>query len=216
MSWIKYILIFIAIYLICSARTCTEDEEAAAKREEQDIIKLIECVETVFTSDTLSDDLLRGYEINAINKLNDFGDYLKIVSDTTLELKFRQHAAELTRNLFIPGEIELNNWSKAYPAPALNTLEFLLEYSLSEGISCWLMPLQINVSTPFILKNDSTFSGALNFKQDCISLNKREISGSVSGKLIIDIYLIKQPKQFGDEKLNVWKVYLGDIGKVPD
>jgi len=216
MKWLRYIWILLLVWHVCTARTCNEDEEVAARREEQSAKQLIQSVENVFTSDTLSDDFLRAYEITAINKLNDFADYLKIISDTTLELKFRQHAAELTRNLFMPIEIKLKNWSKAYPEPGLYTLGNLLEHSLSKGISCWLQPQQINVSTPFILKNDSTFSGALNFKQDRIYLNNQEISESVSGELIIDIYLIKQSKQFGDEKLNVWKVYLGDIGKVHD
>ncbi len=51
--------------------------------------------------------LLRAYEVTAAQRFNDFADYLRIISDTTLDLKFRQHAAELVKGLFISDKIEL-------------------------------------------------------------------------------------------------------------
>jgi len=211
MRWIKYILILIIVYLFCSARTCTEDEETAAKREEQNIIRLIESVETVFTSDSLSDDILRRYEITAINKLNDFSDYLKIVSDTTLELKFRKHAAELTGNLFIPGEIELRGWSKAFGAPKLNTLEDLIRYYLSEGIAHRNKPVGINVNDQFVQEDDSTFKGTLSFYQKYVSLTDTDQVEDLSGPYVMDIYLMRRIKHFGTKQLDVWEVYLGAV-----
>ena len=211
MKWIRYIWILIMIYLVCSARTCTEDEDAAAKREEQYILNLKDSVKHVFMSDSLPDQLLKAYEITAIEKLNDFADYMKIISDTTLDLRFRQHAAELVRDLFVSGEIDLQNWSKVYPEPGLYTLELLLSHCLSEGISCWIRPLQINVSNPFTRENDSTFTGALSFYQDRHLFREKEPSDKVSRKLTIDIYIIRKVKTFGDLQFRVWDVCLGDI-----
>jgi len=210
MRWIKYILILIIVYLFCSARTCTEDEETAAKREEQNIIRLIESVETVFTSDSLSDDILRRYEITAINKLNDFSDYLKIVSDTILESQFRQQAAEMAGNLFIPGVIELRGWIKAFGVKEIITLEDLIRHSFSEGLSYRIKPVGININDQFVRENDSTFTGSLSFYQKYVSLTDIDKVEDLSGPYVMDIYLIREIKNFGTKQLEVWEVYLGD------
>ena len=211
MNRISYISIIVIIYLVCSARTCTEDEDATAKKEEQYIMNLKESVKHVFMSDSLSDQLLRAFEITAEEKLNDFADYMKIISDTTLDLRFRQQATELVRNLFVASDIELQSWSRVYHVTGLNTLELLLEHSISEGISCWIQPSQINVINPFTQVNDSTVTGGLSFIQNCIPFNATGQSELVPGEATIDIYIIKEIKSFGDKQLRVWEVYLGAI-----
>ena len=136
---------------------------------------------------------------------------MRIISDTTLDLKFRQHAAELVKGLFISDEIELYSRSKIYPESDLNTLELLLAYGLSEGISCRINPLQITVSNPFVRKNDSTFIGNLSFINKCVPLSRTDTSEIKSRELVIDIYLVKKLRSFGVDQIRVWDVYLGDI-----
>ena len=211
MKWIKYIWILIMIYLVCSARACNEDEGTAAIREEEDILALKDSVSHVFMTDVLSDKLLRGYEITAAEKLNDFADYMKIISDTTLDQRFRQQAVKLVRDLFIPEKIELYQWSKAYPEAGLYTLDVLLEHSLKKGVSFWICPLKINVSEPFTSANDSTFTGSLSFNYKCVSLDYQDTTELISESLVMDIYLIKQLRPFGNDQYRVWTVYLGDI-----
>ena len=211
MIWIKYIWILIMIYLVCSARTCSEDDSTAATREEENTVDLKDSVRHFFMTDTLFDRSLRGFEIAATEKLIDFADYMKIISDTTLDLKFRQHAAKLVRDLFISHEIKLNNWSRAYSDTGLYTLEFLLAHSLKEGLSCWICPLQINVSELFATADDSTFTGGLSFNLQCVSLDSQDTSDIISESLFMDIYLIKHLKPFGKDEFRVWSVYLGDV-----
>ena len=211
MKWIKYIWILIVIYIVCSARTCNESEEATEVQKEEYTMNLMNSVKHVFTSDSLSDHLLRAYEITATEKLTDFADYIKIISDTTLDLRFRQHAAELVRDLFISDEIDLSGWSKSYPEPGLNILEHLLSYSLSEGVLFWIKPININIIKPFTSINDSTFTGNLSFINKCVPLSSRDTSEIESVELVIDIYLVKKVRSFGKDQISVWNVYLGDI-----
>jgi hypothetical protein len=214
MKRINYICILIVIYIICSARSCMEDPEIVAKREHEFIFNLKDSIENVFMSDSFPDQLLKAYEITAAEKLYDFADYLKIISDTTLDFIFRQQAAELVRDLFISDEIELRTWSNVYPVAGLNTLELLLTRSLAEGMTCWIQPVQINVSTPFVRENDSTFTGILSFYQNCISFNNPDTSENISEMLFIDMYILKRIKSFGTEQIRVWEVYLGDNDQV--
>jgi hypothetical protein len=210
MKWIKYIWILIVIYLICSARTCTEDQESIAKSEAIYTRNLKENVKQVFTSDSLPEHFLRAYEVSAMEKLNDFADYIKVISDTSLDCSFRMHSAELVRKLFISDEINLSGWCKIYPKSGLRTLKELLEYDLLKGMSGWIKPVQMNIREPYILKDDSTFTGTLTFNckylpYTCIETS--ELSDSISVK----IYLVKRLRSFGTDQYKVWDVYLGDI-----
>jgi len=213
MKWVKYIWILLMIYIVCSARTCNENEEASEKQKEQYTINLLNSVKQVFTSDSLSDHLLKAYEITATEKLNDFADFMKIISDTTLDVRIRQHAAELVMDLFISDEIELSGWSKYYPEPSINLLDNLISYSLSKGVSFWNQPTQVNFNKPFTSINDSTFTGDLSFKYKSLSFSGQDTSEIVSGRMLIDIFLMKRSKTFGKDRLTVWDVYLGDMNE---
>jgi len=213
MKWVKYIWILLMIYIVCSARTCNENEEATEKQKEQYTLNLMNSVKNVFTSDSLSDYFLGAYEMTAIEKLNDFADYMRIISDTALDLSIRKHAAKLVKELFFSDEIELSGWSKSYPEPGLNILNNLVSYSLSEGVSSWNQPMEINFIKPFTSINDSTFTGDLSFSFKSLSLSGQDTSEIVSGRLVIDIYLMKKTKTFGKDRLPVWDVYLGDMNE---
>jgi len=174
-------------------------------------MNLMNSVRNVFTSDSLSDYFLRAYEMTAIEKLNDFADYMKIISDTTLDLRIRKHTAELVKGLFLTDEIDLSGWSKSWPETGLNIHDSLISYSLSEGVSFYNRPIKINVIKPFTSINDSTFTGDLSFNYKSFSLSGQDTSGIISGELVIDIYLVKKLRYFGKDQIKVWDVYLGDI-----
>ncbi|MCU0461433.1 MAG: hypothetical protein MUF36_05385 [Bacteroidales bacterium] len=211
MKWLKYIWILLLIYLVCAARTCNEDEEAAATREEQQVERLIESIEMAFTTETLTDSILRAYETTARDKLYDFADYLKIASDTSLDLKFRKQAAESIRNLFIPGQIKLLNWSKYYHAKGQNSLDLLIEQSLSGGISGWIQPSQIKIKYPFNMLNDSIYKGGISFNPVYFPVKQIKESEKGSAEFNIDVFLIRENKSFGDKKLRIWEVYFGNL-----
>jgi len=211
MKGLNSILILIIIYLTCSARTCTEDEESNARKEENYISNLKNDVKEVFTSDSLSEQFLSAYEITASDMLNDFADYLKIISDTTLDPIFRQKSAELVKNLFVSDKTVLSKWSRNYPEPGLYTLDKLLEYLLSEGTLVSIEPLEIRSIAPFALKNDSTWIGMLKCNLEYFPLNKKDTSKILDRDIYVNIFLNKRVRYFGQDEIKVWQVYLGDI-----
>jgi hypothetical protein len=204
-------LILIIIYLACSARTCTEDEKSNTSNNENYISNLKNDLKVVFTSDSLSEQYLRAFEITASDMLNDFADYLKIVSDTNLDQRFRHKSAELVRNLFVSDKIILSKWSKNYPEAGLSTLDKLLEYLLSEGTPVSIEPVEIRSIVPLAFKNDSIRTGMLMCNLEYFSLNKKDTSKIPDRDIYVNIYLIKRVRYFGKEEIKVWEVYLGDI-----
>lgn len=213
MKWTRYILTLIMIYLVCSARTCTEDEAATAGREEKYIMNLKDSIKHVFMTDSLTEKMLMAYEVTAAQKLNDFADYMRTISDTTLDLKFRQHAAELVKELFVTDEIELSAWSKSITQSALKNLAHLISYSLSGGVTFWNQPMQINFTNPFTSINDSTLTGDLSFNYKSLTISGQDTLEIALGRLVIEIYLMKKTKTFGKDLFAVWDVYLGDMNE---
>ncbi len=211
MKGLKYILILILIFLVCSARTCEEGDESNALKEENYILNLKNEVKEVFASDTLSEQFLKAFEITASDMINDFADYLKIISDTTLDLRFRQKSAGLLRNLFISDKIVLSKWSRNYQEPGLYTMDELLEYLLSEGTPVSIDPVEIRSLKPFALKNDSTWTGILTCDLGYLSESKKDTLIITDRNIYFDIYLIKKVRYFGQEMIKVWEVFLGDI-----
>jgi len=90
----------------------------------------------------------------------------------------------------------------------INTLELMLEYSLSEGISCWIQPSQVNIINPFTQVNGSTATGGLSFIKNCIPFNATSQSELFPGEATIDNYIIKKIKSSGNKRLRVWQVSL--------
>ncbi|HUX57379.1 MAG TPA: hypothetical protein VMV77_10420 [Bacteroidales bacterium] len=211
MKRIAYIFFLILIYLICSAKGCTEDENMKELREEKLIVALKDSVRSVFETDSVSDQFMRAYEETARQKLIDFADYMKIVSDTSLDIKFRQQAVDMVSKLFISRGINIRNWDKIYSRPGFNTFEQLLENSLSQGMTFWVQPVQINVKTPLTRQNDSTLAGTLSFYQRRIPFDNQIPADSINKMLVIDIYTLKKVKYFDKEELRIWEVFLGDI-----
>jgi len=207
----RYIWIIIIFYFVCSARTCVEDEDASAVREEQYIKEMKDSIKHVFMSDSLSGDLIRSFEMTAAGKLIELADYLKICADTTLDSKFRQQALEMAEDLFIPEKAVINAWFMKYPGKKLIESDFSTSQLLSEGFSQWAKPEQINLNITLTRENDSLYKGSLSFYQNWFSFTDQEQPGNVSGPLTLEYYLIRSVKSFGTQQLNIWDVYIVDI-----
>jgi hypothetical protein len=213
MKWLSYILLLALIYIICSAKGCTDDQNIRELNEEKLIIALRDSVRSVFETDSIGDTFIRAYEQTACRKLIDFADYLKIVSDTSLDKEFRKQAAEMVSKIFISGEAKIVNWSIIDSKSEINTLEQLLDRSLSEGMISWIEPFKINVRKPLTLLNDSALAGSLSFYQRRIPFIDEISSDTIDKMFFIDIYALKKVKSFDKEQLRIWEVFLGDIEK---
>ncbi len=211
MKNISSILLLVMIYLLCSADGCSEDALMKEQREQRLIEELKSNLKSAFESESVSDQYLAAYELTAQEKLIDFADYLKIVSDSSLDMQFRLQAAEMISRLFVPGKIETGSWSKVYPEKNLNTLNKLLDRSLSNGISLSVKPTRIGVEKPFMRLNDSTYIATLSFLQNYVLFDSGDSSESTSDKLFLDFFIRKRVKTFGKEQMKVWELYLGNF-----
>jgi hypothetical protein len=205
-----YIFILILVYLVCSARSCNDNN-----RKDQDEKKLLsvskDSIKQAFEVNVPSEEILGSYEVTASQKLIDFADYLKVASDPSLDIRFRRQAIGMTRRLFIPGDINIRNWCDAYHSNHMSTLDQLTEKCLSQGMTGWIQPRQVKLKMPLERKNDSTYMGQLSFNPFTISFDSSNAPQNTERLLSIDIYALKKEKTFGKDRLWAWEVRLGDI-----
>ncbi len=209
MKWFT-IFVLILIWLVCSARSCSEGGNPKERYERKILSVAIDSVKQAFDVNTPGDQLLSAYEAAAIQKLMDFADYMKIATDNTVDKSFRMQASHMARNLFISTETDTRAWYKAF-AGDKKSKPGLLPDEVFPAESFWRRPVEINVSSPLKQENDSTFKGSLTFYQQNIPFTRPDQSIDIPVKLSIDMYATRKLKSFGDEQLKVWDVYLGDI-----
>jgi len=211
MKWIINIFLLALMWIIFGAPSCSEGGSTRERYEQKRIAASIDSIKQTFEVDIPDARMLKAYEETAGHKLSDFADYLKIASDSTKDMVFRKQATGMAGKLFILGDIYIRNWSTSHPDNTIITLEELLAKSLSKGMSSWLQPYEINVSSPLNQQNDSSFKGRLSFNLHEINYFNPDQTGPIAGKLEIDFYALRKVKPFGETKLKVWEVYLGDI-----
>lgn len=211
MSRIYNILILILLYLLFGSRTCTEESDIREANEQRLLLASKDSIKKTFEIYRLSDYQLRAYEETAKHKLIDFADYLKIISDTTLDMRFRQQAAEMLKRLFIPGDIDTRNWRTASADTESSSLDQILGKSLTLGMAAWIKPERITTLKPLTSVNDSTYTGRLSFYQKCIPYDINETPRILSQETDIEILAIRKLKSFGSESLIIWEVFLGNI-----
>jgi hypothetical protein len=211
MKWISNIFSFLLIWLICNANGCNDGENIAERREESQISIMKDSVRAVFEAGTPGDNLLKAYEETAKQRLIDFADYLKIVSDSSVNNVFRAQAAEMARKIFISGSTDITDWNRYTSASGRITVDSLLSNSLSNRIATYIQPVQISIQKSLKIKNDTLYEGNLSFYPQRNFFEKNDFSETGKEMLVIDIYAVRKLKSFGKENLSLWEVCLGDI-----
>ena len=211
MKRISNIFSFLLIWLLCSADGCNDGATMAEGSEERQISTMKDSVRAVFEAETPGDNLLKAYEETAKQKLIDFADYLKIVSDSSVNNVFRAQAAEMARKIFISGSADITYWNRYSSASGRITVDSLLGNSLSNMMTSYIQPVQVIIQKSLKMENDTVYEGNLSFYPQRNFFIKNDSSEAGNEMLVIDIYTFRKLKPFGKEILSVWEVCLGDI-----
>jgi len=190
------ISVLILLYLLLTAKSCTNREEADAAREEAIFKATKDSISSVFISDTLSDQTLKAFEATARIKLLDLGDYLKILADSTTDKGFKTRVKDIVSKMFIS---EDQNHRRINSRGIFQVLPGGVHFD------------SVKVQKPFERINDSLYSGKLRFLVNYPNSAKIIRNGSPKLEKTIDVYLVKREKVFGRNSMKVWTVLFGDI-----
>ena len=198
---IKIIIVFIMVF-ICF-RAFSQNVGPDIKNQ----------TDKTFTSLKLSVFELKGFENRAGQKIQDFGDYQSLISNKEYDQQLRKQAIQMLENLFVsksakiekPGKELLNTPSanlKEYSKALLESAYLKIEIKIADIV--WVSPLELN--------EKGEYEGIISFTQNNFYFkDKIQIKSSIH-KRKAQIVLVKTEKDFGNQKEQVWNVYLGHIG----
>jgi hypothetical protein len=190
-----YILTLILLYLLFTAKSCDNEEQSDAVREEAHTKAAKDSISAAFGTDTLCAEALMAFEATARLKLYDLVDYLQILSDSTIEKGFKEKLEKMVIELFVPddGNLEL-------------ITESIKNLNGQGGVAVDSVKVQKSLQKV----NDSLYSGHLMFFIHPLNpdlSNKKTISSAK----FVEIFVAKREKKFGNNSLKVWTVLLGEI-----
>ncbi len=197
----------VVILFVLSAPSC-EDEQGAAIREERLLDETRNEIRNEFETEYLTESSLFAYEAAANQKLSDFADYLEILTDTTLDMAFREKASEMIESTFQSDNVSVQLFEKNEGEIEVHKL---IEDVLENRV---LLPHfsfdSVRIHEPLRRIGNTTYSGILKFSQDFTEPTQSgQIVKSVSRN--VDIYVVKENKIFGSDTLKIWSVRLGEI-----
>jgi hypothetical protein len=204
--------IVLFVFMLFGAPSCNDHEQGSAGRKQKALDSAMDSLRESFGSDQLSAASLEAFEVSASQKLSDFADYLRIMGDTTLNPSFKEKAKEMVRDLFLSENVRFRLVKGVKAKEEVLTLKQLLSAGDDQIVlSSNLIFDSVKVSQHFQRADDTTYTGWLNFTLRCTetSLSGKEIT-CITGNAI-DIFILKRNKIFGNDTLNIWKVYLGDL-----
>jgi len=190
-----YISVLVLIYLLFSAKSCDNREQADTARDEAVAKATHDSIAAVFESDTLSEEALRAFEETAGLKIYDLAEYLKILSDSNTEQGFKGKVEAMIREMFLPQNGNMDRSTSVFK-----------KMNMQAG----MMIDSVKIQQPLQPVNDSLYAGQLRFTIHVVNPHPAERKGQTREKRV-EIFVLKREKKFGDNTLKVWTVLLGEI-----
>ena len=210
MKKFSYLILLAFVYLLCCSKSCDQGEQSMAARERWAVKEEIKSLSAHFSSDTLSAKTLIAFEETAKIKVSDFCDYFNIINDPKNAEPFRSQAGKIISTIYESDscKMQFENLSgvknsvietRQLTDPTAQPLK--IDFSLKVD-SVWI--------TKHLSATDANkFEGQLNCHILATSNHPDNKKLNLEG--CITIILSKREKQFGNESMSVWNVYLGDI-----
>ena len=192
----KRFLIYILSFLICYG--CAQDSSAENKMMVEDSM-VEEALDSVTTNNLGGIDL-RPYEQLAIQKLEDFGGYIEIISNPNYDNEFKKQAMEMARALFYNGKISDFEITKSQYSYAVNDFLTAL-YNNDFGVVAPKFK-RFKITQPFTFNEDEQGIARIEFTQK---------TGTTKTEKTAIISLSEIPKDFGDQQEFVWTLFILSI-----
>lgn len=202
MNRILQIIAGFALLMILGAPSCVNEEEQNIL-EESRLQREIDEIYSEAESMVLSDSLLLCYSIIAKEKMMDIFDYMALMSDTSLDQNIRFKAAQILKQNFLSGEVQIQfaeNDSRA------ESLDFYIK-----KILLGQTPLSPFAEGPILINQVLQASPNGSYRGSLIFDPTKSEANPSTHHITADFYLIKEEKIFGSDTLNIWEIRFGNI-----
>jgi len=205
-----HISALILLYLLFTAKSCDDREQADKIHEQVGIAKTRDSIISVFSPDSLSMASLRAFETAAMIRLSDFNDYLAILGDTSIDKSFRDEARKMIKNLFISENSVLELKDPDDPGRREVPVRQLMAGSGASAMFGAIIPDSTGVKQSLQRTGDSIYTGTLSYVYVPAGKHTVKHQNRMLGTGITGFVVTKHEKKFGAETLMVWDVFLGN------
>lgn len=162
----------------------------------QKMLPMIE-LENRFEKNLLNENDLKVFEERAIQKVQDFLDYLQIIGNPEFDLALRKEAIKQVKALFFNESSEIQDF---FSSDKIEINSFLNQV-LNAEIKIQSLPTNI-ISADFESNGNYYFS--------TFNIFHKPADGQIKENKI-EIVLLKKPKKFGSETKFVWEILLNKV-----
>ncbi|PIQ24810.1 MAG: hypothetical protein COW63_19510 [Bacteroidetes bacterium CG18_big_fil_WC_8_21_14_2_50_41_14] len=207
------ISILLLIYILFSAKSCS-DSELKESRHEELVMATRDSIINKLDTEFLSEETFFLAQKSAEQKLLDLADFLNIYYQSNLDTTFKKQTARMILDIFINEDAEVMLGKNTRNNKVLTVKQLLESDFGSDCIKSTFHFDSLSLSETLTRRNGKTYFGALNFKQSFIAYKSMDTLIIEPFNSTADFYLTKVQKYFGAEMLEIWEVKIGNIKSV--
>jgi hypothetical protein len=150
---------------------------------------------------TFTNEQKGAFQLRAIQKFQDFIDYVKIISDQKVDDDFREHSMQLSLELFINDSTLFSDTSLTDTTDPVLLKSFLTDIQTNKK-PIYIKVLSIDFATPINTDSINNYRG--NIETTLKIYGEKTIKN-------VDVFLVKVQKDFGNKTQVINEVRLGNI-----
>jgi len=210
MKRIVHIVLLLMLYLLFCGKSCS-DEGSLLHEQEEEVKAEKDRIRNEFGVSYLTDESRYASEIAAVQKLRDLPDLVSVFADTSLDQDFRLQAGDMIRSSFISGTSLLSFDPFVAEREIMPTVDEMLGSAPADTLIRAKVSFDsIHVVMPLQRTAEGRYSGSLGCRQFVVA----QASGDTLRKdpyVEVGVVVIRGPKVFGRDTLQVWNIFLGDM-----
>jgi len=189
---LSFVLLSAAGFLTLASPTC--EEEISPERRIEKRLETLRLVNEDLVAPALTRRNLEAFESRAVEKLEDYADYLGMVSDSGLDSSFRKQARENLFGLFLEGAAPESTITLSIPGDGFAKLAFMID--------------SVTVLDPLEEENGNNYRGRIRYRLHTLGIQTTDTILLQSSIMEMGMVLQKRSKEFGEKRLQVWEVQL--------
>ena len=189
---LSYLLLSMAGILTLASPTC--EGEKSSERGAGEKLESLQSAREDLVTPVLTRRNLGAFESRAVEKLEDYADYLGMVVDSGLDNSFREQARENLFGLFLEGAAPEPAYPPGIQGDGFAKLTFTID--------------SVTVLDPLEKENGINYRGKLQYRFHTLGIHAADTVLLRSSIEEMEMILQKRSKEFGDQRLQVWEVQL--------
>lgn len=220
----EHILLLMLGLLMLGSPTCSEpdpwanayiqeDEQLVVDYNEVDRIRMdmVQSFEKEFEIEKLDETKLNAFEERAIEKIQDFGEYVMIYSNQDYDTAFKSQAGKMIFDLFIDSNVEINIDLSNGKSEDIALIGFLEQLDSCDYNELVVSSQDFFLNTPLHFSADSLYEGEVSYTNEVYGVKSGDSLLIHSASNRVEIIVRKVNKKFGNRSNLIWKVFLGKI-----